>query len=105
MIEKSDSGDSGGVFPPRFYPQCSLARCGTESLGVKPLAHPVGLAQPVKAGGGLQNGIHLPFSQLAQAGVNIAAKLDSLNVRAKSLQLGAAALAAGSHLCALWQFS
>ena len=60
-------------------------------------------SEAVEAGGGEQNGVHLALGQLAQARVDVAAKLDAYDIGPQRLQLRAAALAAGAHLRALRQ--
>ena len=103
MIKERNSVDGGLVALAGFNAQRSLTRGRTKILRIEFLAQPIGLAQPLKAGGRQQDRFHLALGKLAQARVHIAAKLDGVNVGPQSLQLGATPLAAGSHLRALRQ--
>ena len=100
---KADGVDGRSIVLAGFDAQRSLAGRRTKLLRIEPLADPIGLSQPLEASGGQQNRFHLPLGELAQPRVNIAAKLDGLDVGPERLQLRAAALAAGSHPRALRQ--
>ena len=98
MVKEGNCVDGGLVALAGFNAQRSLAGRGTKIRGVEFLAHPIGLAQPLKSRGGEQDGFHLSFGELAQPRVHIAAELDGFNVGPQGLQLGTTPLAAGSHL-------
>jgi hypothetical protein len=69
---------------PRFYRQRTLAGCWTKIFGIEPLTQPVRLAKSLQPSGSQQDCINLPFGQLSQARIHIAAKLDCLNIRSQS---------------------
>ncbi len=56
---------------------------GQKCMRVKTFANPLGLFKAVEAGGGEKDGIDLAFSQLAQAGIDIAAKFDGFDIGAE----------------------
>jgi hypothetical protein len=97
VVEKGDCGDGFGVVFTGFYAERALACCRTEIFWLEALADPFGLLEAIEPGGGEKNGVDLPLSQLAQAGVDVAAKFDGLDIGAKGEKLRATSLAAGAY--------
>ena len=85
VIEEGDGFNGGGIAFAGFNAKRTLAGRGAEVAGIKALAQPIGLAEALEAGGGQQDGVNLSFGELAQAGVDVTAKLDGVDVRAQSL--------------------
>ncbi len=80
VVEKADRLDGRCVIFAGFNAERALPGGRTKFFRIEPLAHPVGPAQAVEPGGGEQNRLYLPFGQLAQPRVNIASKLDQIEV-------------------------
>ncbi len=53
---------------------------GQKSFGIEALANPLGLFEAVKAGGGEQDCVDLALGEFAQAGIDVAAKFNGLDV-------------------------
>ncbi len=85
-----------GIVLAGLDPEGTLTGCGAEVFWIQTLPHPFRLFETVEACSGQQNCIHLPFGQLAKAGIDIAAKFDSLDIGPKRFQLRAPTLAAGA---------
>ena len=104
VVEEGDRGDGFGIVFAGLDAERALAGGGTEIPGVEPFSEPLGFFEAVKAGGGEQDGVDLAFIELAEAGVDIAAEFDCLNVGAEGFQLCAATLAAGADDGSLGEF-
>jgi hypothetical protein len=96
VVEEGDSGKGLHVAQADFNGQRTLAGGRTKILRIEALADPIGFAETVESGGGEQDCVDLAFRELAKTRVNVAAKLDGLNVAPQGLQLRAAALATGA---------
>ena len=104
IVEKRNRRNRCRIVLARLDPQRPLPRRRAKILSAPAVSpHPLGLFQPVQSRRGQQNRIHLPFGQLAQPRIHIAAKLYRLNVRPQRLQLRAPPLAAGAYARALRQ--
>jgi hypothetical protein len=103
VIEKSEGGNGFRIILTRFNAERSLARSGTKIFGLETFANPFCFLKAVEAGSGEKDCVDLAFGKLAQAGVDVATKLDGLNIGAQRFQLCAAALTAGADNCALRQ--
>jgi hypothetical protein len=97
VVEKRYGCDGRGIALARLNAQRTLTCRWAKVFGIEPLADPVGLAQPVQSRGGEQNRVHLALGQLAQACVNVAAKLYCRNIGPERSQLRATPLAACAH--------
>ncbi len=102
-MASEEGGVAGGVFGVEgvlrgagFEGEGSLAGGGAEFVGFEAVVDVLGAAEAVEAGGGEDEGVALPFFELAQAGVDVAADFDELDVGTKGEELGLAAGAGGA---------
>ena len=100
VFEEGDGlADVGGSIVVRtadFEGEGSLAGGGAHLCRVEALVDPLGAAKAVEAGGGEDEGVAFPVSQLLQACVNVAADFNEGEVGAEGEDLGAAARACGT---------
>jgi hypothetical protein len=83
-VVEEGTAASVSTSPLRISMASALAGGRTKILRIETLADPIGFAETVESGGGEQNRVHLALGQLAQARVDVAAKLDGLNVGRKA---------------------
>ncbi len=103
VVEKCEGGDGLRIVLAGFDAEGSLARGGTEIFGFETFANPFCFLKAVEAGSGEKDCVDLAFGKLAQTGVDVAAKLNGLNIGTQRFQLRAASLTAGADDCALRQ--
>src|SRR6185369_8885787 len=82
-------------------PQGALADGRYRKVEVEILGDRGGEAEPLQPGGRQDDGVQTFFLQLSNAGLDIAADYDHLQVGAYPEQLGLAAQGAGAYPCAL----
>ena len=87
VVEKGDRGDGFRVVFAGLDAERALAGGGTEIFRLEALANPFGFFEAVESGGGEQDRVDLAFGKLAQAGVDVAAKFDGLNVGPERLEV------------------
>src|SRR6185437_14512970 len=93
MVEERDGSQGGGIGVAGLDAQRALSGGGAEMLGVEPFAQPFGFFKSIEACGGEQDGVDLALGEFAQAGIDVAAKLDSFDIGTEGEKLGAASLA------------
>ena len=103
VVEKGEGGNGVRIVLAGFNAERSLACGGTKIFGLETLANPFCFLKAVEAGSGEKDCVDLAVGKLAQAGIDVAAKLDGFNIGTQRLQLRAAALTAGADNCALRQ--
>src|SRR6185437_6469918 len=106
VVELGDGGADGVVALGRgedgvggsagFEGEGALAGRGAELVNIETLVDGFGTVEAVESGGGEDQRIALAFGELAQAGVDVAAKFDELDVGAEGEDLRAAAGAGGA---------
>ncbi len=80
-----------------FERERALAGRGGELVKGEALVDGVGAAESVEAGAGEDQGVAGAFFKFAQAGVDVAAELDELEIGAQGQELGATTRAGGAH--------
>ena len=99
-MQRHQGGACGAVVAPRLQRERTLAGRGHERLGVEDGAGLLGPSQPLEAGVGEHECIRLAGRELAEAGVDVAAERDDLEVLTCGQQERAPAQAPGAHPCA-----
>jgi hypothetical protein len=97
VVEKGYCGDGFRVVFADLEAERALACSGTEIFRLEALADPFSFLEAIEPGGSEQNGVDLTLGKFAQAGVDVSAKFDGLDIGAKGEKLRAAALAAGAY--------
>ncbi len=90
IVEKCDCRIRRRVILARLNAERTLTSRRTEFGRLQPLAHPLGFVQAIYAGSGQENRLQLSSDQLAYSGIDVAAKLDGLQIGVKRLQLRSA---------------
>ncbi len=76
----------------------TLSGSRAKVLDVETLPNPLRPPQPVKTTGGKDNRLRLTLLQLAQPGIDVAAKLDVFKIGPQRAQLGLTSRAAATYL-------
>jgi protein SCO1/2 len=109
IVERADGVEDEGVVPgiraggverAGFEAEGSLAGRGGELVDGEALVDAFGAAEAIEAGGGEDEGVALAFAPLAEAGVDVAAHGDELEIRTKGEEHGPAAGAGGGDAAA-----
>ena len=101
--QRGQRGNHVGALAAHFNAQRALACSGQHVLRREHGANAFVQPQALEAGCGQHDGGVLPFVELAQPGVEVAAQWLNAQVGAQRLQQGLAAQAGGAHHCALGQ--
>ena len=105
IVEDGECLDGRFIVCTRFDSEGSLACSGTKNEGRKSFAEVLGAFEALKAGGGQNDRLRFTLRQLAEAGVDVAAKLKKVQVVTNRPELRLAPQAACSDACAGWESS
>src|SRR5580704_4380412 len=100
IVEKCNSRCRCRIAGTYFDGKRTLPGRGTQHQRGKPFADPLCSTEALQSGSGKDHGIDLTFAQLAQSRIDIAAKLDELNIMPLRAKLRLPPQTAGADLCA-----